>query len=137
MSENRVPATSPDHLRTYQDLRVWSRATFLLFVLGHGLTYFTGWFSLAASLVFAVTVALAITTLVKMIKAKFPGFSLLLMVMIIGWSLFLGFSSGVQFLFADASSAYADCLRQAMTISRSEQCTGKLSDNLLDQILGR
>lgn len=137
MSENHQPAAAPDHLRTYEDLRVWSRSTFLLFVLGHGLTYFTGWFSLAAALVFTATVALAITTLVKMVKAKFPGFSLLLMVMIICWSLFLGFSSGVQFLFADASGAYADCVRQAVTISRAEQCTGQLSDNLLDQLLGR
>lgn len=129
--------SAPDFLRAYEDLRVWSRMSILVFVAAYGLTRFTGWFSLAAFTLFLVCATLATITLVKMVRAKFPGFSLLLMILILGWSLFLGFSSGVQFIFADAAGAYADCVRQATTISRGEQCTGQLSDNLLNQLLGR
>ena len=60
-----------------------------------------------------------------------------LMVMVMLWSLFLGFAALVQLIFVDAAIAYAECLQQAVTLSRQQQCTSQMSDGLLQQLMGQ
>ncbi|MDO4897735.1 MAG: hypothetical protein Q3965_00365 [Rothia sp. (in: high G+C Gram-positive bacteria)] len=131
-------STAPLHpsVEAYENVRIWSRCTFLSLVAAYGAATFQGWFQLLALGITLLTVGLAITTLVKMVKTSFPFFSILLMIMIILWSLFLGFSAVTQLIFADAVGSYYECLQQATTQVRSEQCTSQMSDNLFNQILG-
>lgn len=136
MSENQEHAGAHPSLEAYENVRIWSRCTFLSLVLAYGLTYFSGWAGAFALPLFALTIGLAVTTLVKMIKLRFPFFSILLMIMIIMWSVFLSFSTGVQLLFADTAGAYANCIQQALTISRAEQCAAEMSDGIFNQLLG-
>lgn len=136
MSENppvRPPLYSESDL---ESLKIWSRSSFLLMVATLGTTYFAGALAIATLLLALLTVGCAITTLVKMIKVRFPGFSIMLMVMTIIWALFLSFGAGLQLIFSDASSAYADCLQRAQTITRQQECAKDMSDGLFKQIMG-
>lgn len=135
MSENHEQPSAPS-LEALENIRIWSRCTFLSLILAFGMTNFPGWGNALALPLFALTIGLAITTMVKMLKAKFPFFSVLLMVMIVVWSLFLSLSSGVQLLFPETAGNYATCLEQALTIARSNQCTEQMSDGIFSQIMG-
>lgn len=135
MSENHEQPSAPN-LEALENIRIWSRCTFLSLVLAFGMTNFPGWGNALALPLFALTIGLAITTMVKMLKAKFPFFSVLLMVMIVVWSLFLSLSSGVQLLFPETAGNYATCLEQALTIARGNQCTEQMSDGIFSQIMG-
>ena len=84
-----------------------------------------------------LTFTLATVTLVKMVGAKFPAFSVVLMVMVMLWSLFLGFAALVQLIFVDAALTYAECLQQAVPLRRQQQCTSQMSDGLLQQLMGQ
>lgn len=134
MSEN--PQVSPYSESALESVKVWSRSSFLLMVATVSTTYFAGTLAVATLLLALLTVACAITTLVKMVKVRFPGFSIMLMVMIILWSLFLSFGAGLQLIFSDASSAYSECLQQALTITRQQECAKDMSDGLFKQMMG-
>lgn len=134
MSENQQ--VSPYSESALESVKVWSRSSFLLIVATVGTTYFAGTLAVATLLLALLTVACAITTLVKMVKVRFPGFSIMLMVMIVLWSLFLSFGAGLQLIFSDASSAYSECLQGALTITRQQECAQEMSDGLFKQMMG-
>ncbi|WP_421084454.1 hypothetical protein [Rothia nasimurium] len=134
MSETAQPRYSES---TLESMKVWSRCTFLLLVATVGSGYFPGYAALVTVLLALTTCGLAITTLVKMAKVRFPAFSICLMVMVILWSLFLAFSAGAQLIFAEETAAYADCLQNALTLDRQQQCTAEMSDGLMQRILGQ
>lgn len=137
MSETVDPAhpSRPEHV--LESIKVWSRCAFLLMVVTVGSTAFPGWGALATLVLALATATVALVTLVKMARAKFPAFSIIVMIMVVGWSLFLGFAALVQLLFFDATVAYADCLQRALTLSRQQQCTSDMSDGLLQQLMGQ
>lgn len=137
MSENPQVTPPPYSRATLENIKLWSRSSFLLMVATLGTTYFAGALAVATLLLALLTVGCAITTLVKMVKVRFPGFSIMLMVMIILWSLFLSLGAGLQLVFSDASAAYSDCLQRALTISRQQECTKNMSDGLFQQIMGK
>lgn len=134
MSEN--PQVSPYSESALESIKIWSRSSFLLIVATVSTTYFAGAFAIATLLLALLTVVCALITLVKMAKIRFPGFSIMLTVMIILWALFLGCGAALQLIFSEASSAYSECLQQALTITRQQECAKDMSDGLFQQIMG-
>lgn len=137
MSSTATPASSPQSEHVLETIKIWSRSSFLLMVLTVGSTSFHGWGALATLILGLGTAVLALLTMIKMIKAKFPGFSLILMILVMLWSLFLSFAAGLQLIFFDASLAYAECFQQALTLERQQRCATEMSDGLMQQLLGR
>lgn len=137
MSDSPRSLTPGPSAQTLENVKVWSRSTFLVLVACLGTGYFPGVAAVATLLLGAITVGFAITTLVKMAQAKFPAFSILLMVMVALWALFLMLSAGLQLIFAEATAAYADCLQNALTLERQEQCSVQMSDGLMKSLMGQ
>lgn len=122
---------------TMTSVLVWSRSTFLVFVLMLGLAPLGGiWSTLALGLAL-LAAGLAITSLVKMSRAGFPGFSIFTMVLALLWTLFTAFGLGIQLLFMSTAEDYRTCMDQAVTISRQELCASKLNEGLMRDLLGR
>ncbi|MDO4821643.1 MAG: hypothetical protein Q4A03_06365 [Rothia sp. (in: high G+C Gram-positive bacteria)] len=137
MSDSVRPSAQLPSDRVLENIKVWSRLSFLAMVATVGSTSYPGWFAMVTAVLAVLTFTLATVTLVKMVGSKFPAFSVVLMVMVMLWSLFLGFAALVQLIFVDATVGYAECLQQAVTLSRQQQCTSQMSDGLLQQLMGQ
>lgn len=136
MSQTLPSASQSPSDRQLENIKIYSRLSFLAMVATVGSSSYPGWFSALSLALALLTLILATVSLVKMAGARFPAFSVALMVMLMLWSLFLGFGALIQLIFMDQSLAYAHCLEQALTLSRQQQCTAQMSDGLLQQLLG-
>ncbi|MDY6052278.1 MAG: hypothetical protein SPI83_07760 [Rothia sp. (in: high G+C Gram-positive bacteria)] len=137
MSDTVRPSHQLPSESALASIKVWSRLSFLAMVATVASASYPGWLALVTAVLAVLTCVFATVALVKMAGARFPAFSMILMVLLILWSLFLGFAALVQLLFVDATMAYAECLQQAVTLSRQQQCTVQMSDGLLQQLLGQ
>lgn len=136
MTENTQASPPPYSESALESIKVWSRSSFLLIAAAVGTTYYSGLIALATLLLALMALGCAITTLVKMIKVRFPGFSIMLMVMVILWALFLSCGAGLQLIFAEASASYSTCLQEALTLTRQQECTKNMTEGLFHEMMG-
>ncbi len=131
------PAPTVDTEAQSEKVKIWRRATWLSILIGFVIITNTVAFAWVGSIFFVLGIVYASITMAKISALKPPAAVYVLYSMVIVFCVMLLLSSLVTAVFAGVSSEYNDCLEQATTISRTQQCSGKMEDNLFKTLMGQ
>lgn len=127
----------PAHERQLRTrLKIFTRLALGASVIGYVQMMYSGWFIVSALIFLLVALVCGLLALVTMYRLKAKPLDYALMGFLMLGCLFMVFSGSVQLIFLDQTNAYADCLNNATTLSRQEQCNVQLKDSMLGGVLG-
>ncbi|SIK48895.1 Uncharacterised protein [Mycobacteroides abscessus subsp. abscessus] len=105
-------------------------------VLSFVFMMYTGWWLVAALVAELLALGLGIRSLFLMPRARSGGFEYTVLILFLLGITYLTFGTVVQLVFVEQTNAYAECIQNALTLSRQGQCNQQLQDNLLGALLG-
>ena len=138
MSAKSSSAEFPESvLKARESLRLTSRWAYGSFFVGLAMLMQASWWVLAAGIFLLIAAAGSLTIMVKLPAAKrrLPHwFFAIFLLLACGY--FLLACVG-QLIFFEETNTYAECLKQAVTLSRASKCKQQLEDSMLGIFLGQ
>ncbi|MFJ3031425.1 hypothetical protein ACIP5Z_05725 [Rothia terrae] len=120
-----------------EKVKIWRRATWLSILIGFVVLTNTTALAWVGSIFFTLGIVCASITMAKISALKPPTTVYVLYSMVIVFCVMMLLSSLVTAIFSGVSTQYQDCIEQATTITRTQQCSGKMEDNLLNTLTGK
>lgn len=133
------PAHTPtvDTEKQTVKVTVWRRATILLTLLALVVLLNVPQVAWVSGVLFSAAIGTVIMTMVRVAPLKPSPVVYVMYSLVIVMCLFMAFSSLVTALFSGVSNKYAECVHNATTISRQQQCSTDMEAHLMDALTGK